>query len=453
MAPDSTLLVELEDRNPDGRGRGYSQGRAVLVSQGLPGERVRVRVDRETRGTVQGRVAELVDPINSRIDTACPHTFVCTGCPMLGEDPDEELVFKEKMIRTTLASAKSDLESLCRGVERPSEIFEYRYYAKQVFSHHKNEMTLGSYVAGTHEVVSNRDCPVLAPRLSEVMRVTEEVVAAEKVWIATQRDSGLKHAVARLSAATGEVLMTWVVSGVLSSVQRAAIERAALSLRTRCEHVAGVALVINETQGNVILRGGVEVIDGASHIVESMSGYEHRVGPLSFFQINPVAAAALFDRALDAAGQGGTCLELFSGVGVLTLPLSDRFKRVVAVEVVEEASKSLAGRLMELGKTSVEARWGDATAVAKQILEAEAVEVVVADPPRRGLGEELCSLIGQSRVKRVVLLSCEPKTLARDIPHLVAGGLVVRAVWGIDQFPRTAHVETVTLLERPSLGL
>ena len=133
---------------------------------------------------------------------------------------------------------------------------------------------------------------------------------------------------------------------------------------------------------------------------------------------------------------------------MLTLPLADKFERVVAVEVVEEAARSLELRLCDEGREGVVSRCGDAADVARDVLASESVDVIVADPPRRGLGEELCELMGGSLVKRVVLLSCDATTLAKDLPHLMEAGLRVTSVWGIDQFPRTAHVETVTLLER-----
>lgn len=445
------MKVRIEDWNTDGRGRGTLGSKTVLVSQAHPGEEVSVRLDRKTRGTLQGRVLRLIDADPGRIRHSCRHEFRCTGCPLLAASELDERDFKLAKVARALQGAGAPLEAL-QPLAVPTGPFGYRHLAKQVTGVARGRVMLGSYVAGTHEVVNNVGCPVLAPELARVLEEVRQLLAASRarIWLPAGvsgegGNDGLRYVVARHSRATGRQLIVLVTS-----------DREAVTLRRLCDallqhlpSIAGVHLLLNEDPGNTLLLGETLYSSGLHHVEEQLAGFHHRIGPRSFFQINPVAAEVLVAEALEAAGQGDTCVEAFCGVGALTLPLSRSFRRVLAVERSPESVESLVASAHRAQVADrISCRAGRAETLLPIWLEEENPECAVLDPPRKGLGPRLLTALGRSSLKRIVLLSCDPLTLAHDLPPLLASGFRLTRVTPIDQFPRTAHVETVSSLVR-----
>lgn len=313
-------------------------------------------------------------------------------------------------------------------MERPSALFHYRHYAKQVVTEDRGELVFGSYVSGTHVVADNAGCPVLAPDVAALL----EEVRQRLNGLPAHGDGqpGVRYVVVRQSRATGELLLVVVCSSDVSAI--------ATRLDGLSDRIARYALR-NRGTGNRILQGDLVHLGGGTAIVERLLGYDHLVGPMSFFQVNPVAAERLFTVALEAAGRGARVVEGYAGVGVLTLPLTDRFQRVAANELNAESVALLRGRA-----PSVDVRLGRAEAVLPELLR-EPCDAVVLDPPRKGLGEAVARAVARAAPDRVVLLSCDPSSLVRDLPILLESHRVA-AIVPIDQFPRTAHFETVTVL-------
>lgn len=437
------MRVEIEDRNEDGRGRGRVDGRVALVSQAHPGEDVELRLDRTTRGTVQGRVKELYRRDETRVAHGCAHEFDCTGCPLLACTQEAEADFKMGRVRRALQEAGSELEP--EPLLRPGPDFGYRCLGKQVFAIKDRRVVLGSHVAGTHLVANNRGCPILAPPLASLLDACADAAEEMSLPISRGLDSpGLMHAVARWSLADEQALL--VIVG--DEADGAAAKALAHAMAERRPEVAGAHVIINRTGGNVLLAGDLSKVAGVDAIEEELLGWRHRIGPRSFFQINPVAASELVRLATDMAGKGLSCVEAFAGVGALTLPLTERFDRVAALESSPEATNALreAGRLK--ARDGLDVTCGRAEEALPALLSAHRPEVVVLDPPRRGLGEALARSVCESTAERVVLLSCQPKTLARDLPAFLEAGWRLERLAPVDQFPRTAHVETVALLLR-----
>lgn len=416
------MPVTIDALNPDGRGRGTDGEKTYLVSQALPGERVEVRADRESSRTIQGRV-ESWRIEGETIDHACQHVGTCTGCPLLRAPEDLESKFKLDVLRGWIDPA---WHTAIRPVKRPSELFGYRHYAKLVATMKEGRLMLGSYVSGTHEVADNRDCPVLVPALSKAMEDTRDRLDG----IALHRP-GLRYVVARISRSSGRIMLVLVTSGEVDGLQ----ERMA-----GCEH--SVYAQVNRSDGNVILSGSLVHLLGPRYIEDEMLGFTHRIGPTSFFQINPVSAETMFRHAVEAAGTGARCVEGYCGVGVLTLPLLERFGQMSANELNEEAVAILRDR----APRELTVKAGRAEDVLVHMLRPEA-DAVVLDPPRRGLGFEVASAVKDNGAERVVLLSCNPRSLMNDLPVLTER-YAIESITPFDQFPRTAHVETVTVLSR-----
>ncbi len=441
--------IEIVNRNDDGRGRGYLGDRVVLVAQTVPGDIVKVKIDKQTKNTVQGRVKKLVRASPQRESGDCPHEFVCTGCMLMGTSEEDELTYKVERVAGFLEKSVTvgDLEEKLQ-VERPSEALNYRYYAKQVFSVQNGRPILGAYIASTHDVADNSGCPVLAPSVRQAVDAVADEVFRRKLRIAWKGEPGLRYLTVRGSKASGEILISLVSSRALEGVWREELVLLAEGLLDRIDGVCGVVAIENMDKGNVLLKGEASVLAGRATVTEEMCGFQHEIGSQSFFQINPVSAAAMFETALEFAGEGELCLELFCGVGAMTLPLTRAFKKVIAVELSEESTAALSRALAQVPAESVRVEQGDAYQLGPDILRETGAKVLVADPPRRGLGAELIKSIADSSVQRLVFLSCQPAVLERDLPLLEKAGFKLSALSIVDQFPGTVHVETVALLER-----
>lgn len=434
------MRIRIDDWNDDGRGRGTSGKRAILVSQAHPGEEVTVRVDRTTRGAVQGRVARLVSEPVARVETPCRHAFHCTGCPFLCADEATEAAFKRGRVTRALAAVPG-----CTTPDdalRPGEPYGYRHFAKQVVARRGRRVFLGSYVTGTHHPTDNAGCPVLVPALAEALDELATLAGDRDVPVhePSRQTVGLRYVTARYARKSAASLIVLVTS----DPDTGAVVALARELFERRDDVASVWVLVNASEGNVLLEGEPVHIAGVVTVEEELLGHTHPLGPRSFFQVNPVAAEVMFDVARSMAGEGARVLEGYAGVGALTLPLAERFEQVVAVESHPEAHALLV--LAAAGR-NVDPRCGDADALIPELLR-DPWDAVVLDPPRRGLGEPVVAALAARGPARVVLLSCDPATLARDLPALVGAGYRADRIVPVDQFPRTAHIETVTLLVR-----
>ncbi|MBT6178540.1 MAG: 23S rRNA (uracil(1939)-C(5))-methyltransferase RlmD [Deltaproteobacteria bacterium] len=449
MANPNNADVLIVDRNPDGRGRGQIGNRVALVAQAVPGDTVQIKVDKQTKNTVQGRIKRLVNASPDRVRSHCPHEFVCTGCVLLGTSEQDELAYKKSRVSAYLknSSTAGPLESDLH-VERAGDGLGYRYFAKQVFSMQKGRPVLGAYVAATHEVADNNGCPVLAPCLNAAIDVVIDEVSSRKMRLHWKDEKGLRYLTVRGSRASEKTLITFVSSRALVDEWLAELTEVAESVLSRVQGAAGVVAIENDDSGNVILKGEPTLLAGEEFIEETICGFNHEIGAQSFFQINPQTAALMFDRALAFAGEGDVCLELFSGVGAMTLPLTKQFKKVIAVEINQESTQALERSRSQVPEATLEVLTGDAYELGPDLVAQDGVKVVVADPPRRGLGAELVKAIAASQAERLVLLSCQPSVLEHDLPLLEAAGFKLEELSVIDQFPGTVHVEAVALLVR-----
>jgi 23S rRNA (uracil1939-C5)-methyltransferase len=441
-ADPARLTVVVESLERDGRGKALRHDRAVLLPQAYPGEAVAFRVDVATKGALQGRVLKVLKPGPDRVPHPCSHEFHCTGCPLLSYRPTAEARFKTGLVRRALAGVSGDGRDPVRPLVAPASPFGYRHYGKQVFARREGRVVLGSYVQGTHRVADNRGCPVLAPGLARLFdRLADLVHEAELVLHEPGSARGLRHAVARWSRARGKAQLVLATS----EPGAAAASTFAASLEAALPEIESTFVLEQEGEGNVLLAGAPHLVFGPGALEESILGHSFAVGPRSFFQVNPWGAETIFSYALEFAGRGASALELYAGVGALTLPLAGRFAEVFAAESSAEAAEAARRNAARAGLSGVTVETAAAEVAAPRLLAERRPEVVVADPPRKGLGAELATILAKGPAARVVLLSCDPAALGRDAAAMVAAGRTLAAVQPVDQFPRTAHVETVAL--------
>jgi 23S rRNA (uracil1939-C5)-methyltransferase len=212
--------------------------------------------------------------------------------------------------------------------------------------------------------------------------------------------------------------------------------------------VTGTHVLYRAQASNVLTSGELMDSEGVPYIEDEILGVRHRIGPLEFFQVNPESAEIMFTRALEALGQGDVVLDLYAGVGVLSLPLLQRFKQVHAVEAEASAVERLRERVAAEGLSGLHAYAGRVESVLPELLASSGAQMAICDPPRKGLGPEVRAMLARSSLTKVVLLACDPQSLVNDVPEFLAEHWRVECVAGVDQFPRTGHVEAICVLSR-----
>jgi len=427
-----------------GEGVARIDGMAVFVKGALRGERAEVFIEHVGHSAAWGRMARLIQPSPARIAPDCPYYGSCGGCQFRHMTYAEELEAKRRRVEDALRRIG--------GAELPVSVI----YGAENTLRYRNKVqfpvadgAIGYYQGRTHRVVDIEDC-LLQPELDTVCR------AAVKGWMeqyhvpAYNEKTGIglvRHLFLRTNSA-GEALCCVVANGDRLPHE----EELVGCLRAAAPTLAGAVLSVNTRKTNVILGDEYRTIWGRNWLEEELCGHRFRLSVPSFFQVDRAQAEVLYGRALEFAGLTGseTVVELYCGIGTISLTLAEHAGQVIGVEMVPQAvadARENARRNGLEGKARFEC--GDAGELAAK-LEREGVrpDVVVVDPPRKGLAEDVVDTIGRMAPERVVYVSCDPATLARDVKRFGALGYEARRAEAVDLFPRTAHVETVILLSR-----
>lgn len=434
----------IEGYASGGEGVARIGGLAVFVKGAVRGEQAEVLIEHIGHSAAWGRVERLLEPSPRRVEPDCPYYGVCGGCQFRHLAYEEELDAKRQRVEDALRRiGGTDLPvSVIHGAENT-----LRYRNKVQFP--VAEGAIGYYKGRTHQVVDIHDC-LLQPELDTACR------AAVKEWMERFRvpaydertGRGLvRHLFLRTNRA-GEVLCCIVANGKSLPHDKALAD----SLRAAAPGLAGVVLSVNTRKTNVILGREFFTLRGRDWLEEELCGHAFRLSAPSFFQVNRAQTEVLYRRALDFAGLTGveTVVELYCGIGAISLTLAERAGHVIGVEAVPQAVEDARENARRNGlerKTRFEC--GDAAELAAR-LEGEGVrpDVVVVDPPRKGLAPEAVDTIAKMAPDRVVYVSCDPATLARDVKRFRALGYAPVLAEAVDLFPRTAHVETVVLLSK-----
>ena len=433
------MRVQIEDFNHDGRGRGRSGARAVLVPQTVPGDEVTVFIDRQSRGAILGRPVEWhLREERSRIDHPCPHEGSCTGCTFLALEPSLEAEWKRLAVGGALARA--GVKEVEIVATRPGELFGYRQYSKASFMRSENGVALGAYVQGTHELAEVTGCPVLHEELSVFMKDVADMADALGLPVHGSVGRGLRHAVCRRSRATGDLSLA------LISTDQAGVAARSLGSRLieRHKKLRHLVCIQASDDSNVLLEGKVVHEQGVGEVREQLLDVEHRVSATAFFQMHPEASEFLFSRVCDWLPTGATVIEGYCGSGALTVPLTQRGHRVHGIESHPEAIANLRARTIP-GLTAECAIVGD---VLGDRLMDGSYEVGIFDPPRSGLGEAVARTLASDGPPILILVHCGLGALERDVRTLVNGGYGVERVLAVDQFTRTPHIEVLTELRQ-----
>ena len=445
-----SVTVSVTDMGQDGEGIGKAEGYTLFIKDAVVGDKVRAKVIKAKKNYGYARLMEVLEPSPDRVEPRCSCARQCGGCQIQALSYQRQLQFKEEKVRNVLERIggfeKIPLQPII-GMENP-----YRYRNKAQFpigTDREGRPIAGFYAGRTHTIIPQEDC-VLGVR--ENKAILEVILGfMEEFSIPAYREeegSGLvRHVLIRYGFATKEIMVCVVING--DRLPKAEI------LAERLSDIAGMTSISinkNKRRTNVILGEEVEVIWGRPFIEDVLDGVRYQISPLSFYQVNPVQTKVLYEKALQYAGLHGTetVWDLYCGIGTISLFLARQAGKVYGVEIVPQAIEDARRNAALNGMENVEFMVGKAEEILPEKYEKEGVsaDVIVVDPPRKGCDPELLDTMLQIRPKRIVYVSCDPATLARDLRLLCAGGYKLQKVQPVDQFPHSVHVETVCLLSR-----
>jgi 23S rRNA (uracil1939-C5)-methyltransferase len=449
-----TIEVAVERLALGGRGVAHREGFVVFVDDALPGDRVRARVFRRRERFAEARAVETLDSSPYRVEAPCAHYRAreCGGCRFQDLDYARQLAAKEEQVRETLAHPGGFAAPLVLPIVAAPERFHYRN--KMEFSFHPGAdgtPLLGLHRRGRYESVFPLASCWLASQLTNRVVGHTQRFAAEQHWPAYHavRHTGVvRFLVVRHLAESAQALVNLVAArDTVPAIERWAQEIAALD-----PAIKGVVLNLNSSRANIAFGepGRERVLAGESVIEERLHGLVFEAGANAFLQTNSRQADALYGCALDEAEitSETRVLDLYCGAGTITLLAARRAREALGFEMVDDAVRAAERNAARNQVTNVRFRLGEARRLLREWDEPWTPDVVIADPPRAGLHDRVVDRIAGLRPGRVVYVSCNPATLARDLAGLVARGYVFERARPFDLFPHTPHVEVVARLSR-----
>jgi 23S rRNA (uracil1939-C5)-methyltransferase len=444
------LSLTIDDLAFGGEGVGRADGYVVFVPGGLPGDRLRVRLVQVRTRFGRGSIEEVLEPSPQRVEAPCPYFGRCGGCRLQHVAYPAQLAFKSKQVADALERLGGLRDVPLRPIIGAEETFGYR---------NKMEFTVararGALVVGLHEterydsVLDIERCLLQSDRMNGLLAETRAFFA-ERGLTVYEQDTGeglLRFLMLREGKHTGELMTNVVTSAPAVS------ELAPLAQRLQARDPGTTSVIMNVNPKKASVAAGVEehLLGGRDHIREDVGGLTFRVSANSFFQTNTRQAERLFDLVVESTGLTGTetVLDLYSGTGAISLLLARRARWVYGVELAQAAVDDAGANATANGVTNCTFVSGEMRFVLPALIaKGVTAEVVVADPPRAGFHPKALHALITLGARRIVYVSCNPTTLARDLGELVRGGYRLEWVQPVDMFPHTPHIEAVARLER-----
>ncbi len=435
------------DYTAEGQGVAKIEGCAVFVPNAIAGETCRIRIEKAGKTWAAGKITEIVEKSPHRINRECPVAKLCGGCDFWHMDYDEECRLKADRVRQALNRIGGENLDEVPLLSAPT-CYGYRNKAQYPVSSQKSRAFAGFFRAGTHRVVENDRCLILPEETDRVKKIVIDYVNHYRITAydeLTQKGL-LRHIYVRRGAVSGQVLVCLVINGKKLPHTE--------DLITRLQSVPGftsLVLSVNTKPGNAILGDEFITLCGPGYIEDTLCGLTFRLSPRSFYQVNHHQAQRLYEAAISQAEitKNDTVLDLYCGVGTITLAMAKAAGKVIGVEVIEQAVQDARENAARNNIENAEFFCGDAGKAALE-LEAKGIraDVAVVDPPRKGLNADTIEALARMSPRRIVYVSCDPATLARDVALLKERGYKVKNAMAADLFPRCAHVESIVCLIR-----
>lgn len=449
-----TVVTTIEDIGNEGEGIGKIDGYTLFVKDAVVGDLVEAKIIKTKKSYGYGRLEKIIQASPFRVEPKCAFHKQCGGCQIQALSYEKQLEFKQKKVHNNLLRIGGFEEELLNVVMEPIIGMENPFYYRNkaqfpIGTNREGEVIAGFYAGRTHCIIANTDC-ALGVRENQI--VLEDVLAymKENQVSAYDEESGtglVRHVLIRKGFATGQLMVCLIINGRKLPKQEKLLERL-----TKIPGMTSVSISSNLEKTNVIMGKDVQTIWGERSIMDSIQGIQFKISPLSFYQINPVQTEKLYRIALEYADLHGTetVWDLYCGIGTISLFLAQKAKKVYGVEIVPQAIEDARENALLNGFENTEFFVGKAEEVLPEQYEKNGVyaDVIVVDPPRKGCDEVCLQTMLQMKPQKIVYVSCDSATLARDLKVLREGGYELRKVQAVDQFANGVHVECVACLHK-----
>lgn len=427
-------------------------GFTLFVKDAVIGDTVQVKVMKAKKNYAYAKLEKVLVPSPFRVQPPCAFHRQCGGCQLQSLSYEKQLEFKQNKIRNNLVRiggfAPEKIDACMEPIIGMEDPWHYRNKAQFPFGYDKEgNVVTGFYAGRSHTIIPNTDCALGVEENKEILEI---ILAYMKQYgvSAYEEVSGkglLRHVLIRKGFASGQLMVCLIINGKKLPEEQSLAEEL-----WKIPGMTSVSVNVNTERTNVIMGKKVRVLKGKEKIEDSIGDVVFRISPLSFYQVNPVQTRKLYGQALKYAGLTGeeTVWDLYCGIGTISLFLAQKAKQVYGVEIVPEAIADAKENATRNGITNAEFYVGKAEEVLPRMYEEDGVyaDVIVVDPPRKGCDEKCLETMVRMRPERIVYVSCDSATLARDLRYLGENGYEIGKWRGCDMFPGTVHVETVCLL-------
>lgn len=454
MEKNQEFTVSIEDMSEDGAGIGKLDGYIWFIKDAVIGDVVRARAMKMKKNYGFARLMEILTPSEARVEPKCPVARQCGGCQLQAMSYEEQLKFKERKVKNHLLRIgkfkEDEIHMLpIMGMKEP---WRYRNKAQFPFGLDKNgNIVAGFYAGRTHDIIECEDCLLGVEENKDILGIIKGFMRVHGIrpYDETTHKGLVRHALIRKGFHSGEIMVCLVINGKDIPAKEQLVEELC-----QVKGMTSISYSINQEKTNVIMGKEIVNLYGPGYITDNIGNVTYQISPLSFYQVNPVQTEKLYGTALEYAGLTGneTVWDLYCGIGTISLFLAQNAKKVYGVEIVPQAIEDARRNAALNNITNAEFFTGKAEEVLPEQYEKNKVyaDVIVVDPPRKGCDQVCLDTILKMAPKRVVYVSCDSSTLARDLRYLADGGYEVEKVRCCDMFGQSCHVETVALLTKKS---
>ena len=461
MNKNDIVTVEITDIGVSGEGIGHVDGYTLFIKDAVIGDVVEAKVMKAKKNYGYARLMKVITPSEYRVEPKCAFARRCGGCQIQEMSYDRQLVFKDQKIRGNLERiggfTKEQIEAVMQPVVGMEHPFSYRNKAQFPFGTDKEGNPITGFYAGrTHDIIANTDCALGVDQNREILEIILQYMRENKIKSYDEKTGKglIRHALIRYGFKTKEIMVCLVVNGKKLPKAERLIEKL-----IQIEGMTSITISPNTRRDNVIMGDSYEILWGQGYITDYIGNVKYQISPLSFYQVNPVQTEKLYGLALEYADLKGdeTVWDLYCGIGTISLFLAQKAKQVYGVEIVPQAIDDAKENAKINAIDNAEFFVGKAEEVLPEYYaeyerehngETAHADVIVVDPPRKGCDETLLETIVKMQPEKVVYVSCDSATLARDLKYLCANGYEITVCRGVDQFPQSVHVETVVLLSK-----
>ena len=474
MKKNDSIELKIEDMGVDGEGIGKYEGMTFFVKDAVIGDTIRAGITKLKKNYGYARVQEILEPSPYRVQPECPLYARCGGCQIQAMDYRQQLCYKQKKVRGNLIRiggfAPELIDSVMEEIVGMEQPYRYRNKAQFPIGADRDGMPVaGFYAARTHSIIPVEDCKLGVTQNEQILGAVLSYMRENGVrpYDETTGRGLVRHVLIRYGFTSKELMVCLVINGE-TLPQKEKLVNALCKL----DGMTSISVNINRKNTNVILGEETRTIWGSDYITDQIhlrdcdhdfaltdTAIAYHISPQSFYQVNPVQTEKLYSLALSYAGLTGreTVWDLYCGIGTISLFLAQKAGKVYGVEIVPQAIEDARSNAALNGITNATFFVGKAEEVLPEFYEKKSREtetdmlhpdVIVVDPPRKGCDEKCLETMIRMKPERIVYVSCDPATLARDLKILCEGGYELRKVRPVDQFGHTTHVETVVLLSK-----